>query len=367
VVFVNSSAELEEVVREWLKLEWLAVDTEFERRTTFYAKLALVQIYDGQNIYLIDPFEVDCPRELKKVFESPSVIKIFHSSKEDLEVLYTAWNCRIQGLFDTQVANSFLTGEISLGYAKITEIVTGIFVDKQETTSDWVKRPLGEKQLDYAAKDVLYLPEIYQILKNKITDKNYYQYFQVECQEYTQQAIERVESFADYREAKDAWRLNGKDLSLFQVLFDWRELTARADNRTRNHIIKEPELVELAEVKPVSVEQIKQLLHLHPRSIRLYAATWIAIIEKWQQAEPIELIPILNPRDISGLKKVIDQISKIVDRVADEKKIAKTLLFSKRLIRKLAFSTATKSKMPMQWSGWRKNLLAAYLKAEDLI
>ncbi len=166
-MFVDSSEELKKIVKEWLKLEWLAVDTEFERRTTFYAKLALVQIYDGRQIYLIDPFEVDCPLELRKVFESPAVIKIFHSSKEDLEVLYTAWDCRIQGLFDTQVANSFLTGEISLGYAKITEIVTGIFVDKQETTSDWVKRPLGEKQLDYAAKDVLYLPEIYQVLKNR--------------------------------------------------------------------------------------------------------------------------------------------------------------------------------------------------------
>ncbi|MCF6194705.1 MAG: hypothetical protein L3J46_10290, partial [Kangiellaceae bacterium] len=71
MVFVDSLAKLEEVVGKWLKLEWLAVDTEFERRTSFYAKLALVQIYDGEKIYLIDPFEVDFPKELKKVFESP--------------------------------------------------------------------------------------------------------------------------------------------------------------------------------------------------------------------------------------------------------------------------------------------------------
>lgn len=357
IVPVNSFEQLTAIVAQWSDLEWLAVDTEFERRTSFYAKLALVQIFDGTKIYLIDPFATECPARLRSLFENPDVVKIFHSSKEDLEVLYTAWNCRVKGLFDTQVAYSFLTGEISLGYAKITEMITGIFVDKQETTSDWCKRPLAQKQLDYAAKDVLYLPEIYQNLSAKIAGQSYYDYFRSECDEYTLNAITRIETFADYREASDVWRLNGDQLSLFKILFEWREKTARLDDRTRNHIIKDPELVRLAEVQPIDLEQLKKAVDLHPRSVRLYGEDWIRMIKGWQTRESVKLPLVLNPRDVKGLKQITENISKIVEKSASDHNLSRTLLFSKRLIRKLAFSVATGSEPPLQWSGWRKLLL----------
>lgn len=357
IVPVNSFEQLTAIVAQWSDLEWLAVDTEFERRTSFYAKLALVQIFDGTKIYLIDPFATECPARLRSLFENPDVVKIFHSSKEDLEVLYTAWNCRVKGLFDTQVAYSFLTGEISLGYAKITEMITGIFVDKQETTSDWCKRPLAQKQLDYAAKDVLYLPEIYQNLSAKIAGQSYYDYFRSECDEYTLNAITRIETFADYREASDVWRLNGDQLSLFKILFEWREKTARLDDRTRNHIIKDPELVRLAEVQPIDLEQLKKAVDLHPRSVRLYGEDWIRMIKGWQTRESVKLPLVLNPREVKGLKQITENISKIVEKSASDHNLSRTLLFSKRLIRKLAFSVATGSEPPLQWSGWRKLLL----------
>jgi len=366
IVFVDSLAQLTRIVESWSDLEWLAVDTEFERRTSFYAKLALVQIFDGTQIYLIDPFATTCPNSLKALFENPKVVKIFHSSKEDLEVLYTAWNCRIKGLFDTQVAYSFLTGEISLGYAKMAEMITGIFVDKQETTSDWSKRPLEQKQLDYAAKDVLYLPEIYQDLKMKIYGQTYYGYFRSECDEYTENAIERIEIFADYREANDVWRLSGEDLTLFKKLFDWREKRARNDDRTRNHIIKEPELVRLVEAKPTDISQLKNAVDLHPRSVRLYSEDWFSMIQNWHESRhenKLEALPpVLNPRDVKGIKQTTEKISKIVEQVALDHKVSKTLLFSKRLIRKLAFSIATGSKPPVQWMGWRKNLLKDFIE-----
>lgn len=348
---------MEKLALSWRNKNCLALDTEFERRTTFYAKLALVQIYDGESIYLIDPLQVDCPAGFKEVIENPRITKILHSSKEDLEVLYTSWNCQLTGLFDTQVAYSFINDALSIGYAKLVEELTGHFVDKQQTNSDWIKRPLSNEQLSYAAKDVLYLFEIFDLLTEQLRDQPYQSYFEAECEEYCSGAVLRVETPADYREAKDVWLLNETDLGLFKRLFDWREQKAKSDDRTKNHIIRDQGLVHLTKIKADTTDQLKSIQDLHPRSIRLYAKEWFDIIANWKSSKQQSLTAIINPRDVEQLKVLSNQLESVVKSVAQATQISHTLLLSKRLIRKLAFSMLTKNPAPYQWIGWRKKLL----------
>ncbi len=359
VEWIDSFERLTEVSETWQAKKYIAIDTEFERRTTFFARLALVQIFDGEKIFLIDPLSTKCPSALKDVLENPNIIKIFHSCKEDLEVLYTSWNCQLKGLFDTQVAFSFLTGELSIGYARLVELFYSISVDKKETTSDWIKRPLTDQQKEYASKDVLYLIQIFLQQSNELVEKNFLELFNQECNELCVNAIESIDSFSDYREAKDVWRLNEKQVGLFQSLFDWRETTARQSDRTKNHIIKDHELVELTIMAPESKNQIRQIQNLHPRSIRLYSDSWVEVVKQWQlDGSPSQEV-VLNPRDIKGLKEESNRLEKIVKGVAKENDINPTFLMSKRVIRKLAQATITKSSHPSQWKGWRKKLLEA--------
>ncbi len=348
---------LERLGHLWLDKTCLAIDTEFERRTTYYAKLALVQIYDGDAIYLVDPLKTECPDSVRAVFKQSSIIKILHSSKEDLEVLYTSWNCVVQGLFDTQVAYSFLNDELSIGYAKLVEVLTGDFVSKQQTNSDWIKRPLSNEQLSYAAKDVLYLIDIFHQLSDLLREKSYQILFRAECDEYCATAITRIDIPADYRDAKDVWQLDKTDLGLFKQLFDWRETKAKQDNRTKNHIIRDQGLVQLSKMKADSTNQLKSISDLHPRSIRLYAKDWFEIISNWQNSEQSMIDVVINPRDVKQLKPFSTVLESLVKSIAKENHISHTLLLSKRLIRKIAFSILTKSPLPYQWQGWRKNLL----------
>lgn len=357
VFFVENIEQLEKLADSWLNKKCLALDTEFERRTTFYAKLALVQIYDGETIYLIDPLQVNCPSSLKEVLENPQITKILHSSKEDLEVLYTSWNCRLAGLFDTQVAYSFINDALSIGYAKLVEELTDRFVSKQQTNSDWIKRPLSNEQLSYAAKDVLYLFELFEQLSEQIQDKEYKNCFLAECNEYCIGAVSRVDTPADYREAKDVWQLNETDLGLFKLLFDWREQKAKSDDRTKNHIIRDQGLVHLAKIKASNTDQLKSIDDLHPRSIRLYAREWFDIISKWQNSKQQSFAIVINPRDVEQLKVLSNALESVVKSIAKAQQISATLLLSKRLIRKLAFSILTSSPSPTQFSGWRKKLL----------
>ncbi len=362
VFVIEDFDELDKLANSWLKKKCLAIDTEFERRTTFYAKLALVQVYDGEAIYLIDPLEVDCPDSLREVLENPKISKILHSSKEDLEVLYTSWNCQLAGLFDTQVAYRFINNELSIGYAKLVEELTGHLVSKQQTKSDWIKRPLSNEQLSYAARDVLYLIDIYKLLKEQLSDKDYRHYFQAECDEYCVNGPCKIDTPADFRDAKDVWQLNETDLGLFKLLFNWREKKAKTDDKTRNHIIHDQGLVHLTKMKPNSTNQLKVIQDLHPRSIRLYADDWFDIISKWKSSRQQSIATVPNPRDVHQLKALSTALESMVKSVAKVNQVSHTLLLSKRSIRKLAFSILTDSQPPSQWSGWRKALLEESVK-----
>lgn len=357
VILIEEFDELEELAKSWLEIKALAVDTEFERRTTFYAKLALLQVYDGQTIYLIDPLKTDCPQSLKGIFANNSIVKILHSCKEDIEVLFTEWGCKIANLFDTQVAYHMVEDEASIGYARLVEKFTNVSLSKQQTQSDWIKRPLSSAQLKYAANDVLYLIYIYKILRTRLVELNLNDLFENECSEIVKLSIERVILPADYREAKEVNLLNSTDLSLFKLLFEWREAAARKDNRTKNHIIKDQQLVQMAMLKPLNKGALNGLSDLHPRSTRKYADSWISIVDNWKNSTAISLPIVVNPRDIAEIKPLVTEWEKLIKQVAKQKGIPATLIMSKRIMRKLAYALITKSAPPAIWSGWRKKLL----------
>ena len=127
-------------------------------------RLALLQINDGEEIYLIDTIAINNLKDECSFLYSDSVVKIFHSCKEDIEAIYSWTGKLLVNIFDTQIAEALLGGEYSLGYQGLVEKKLGIKVDKGETRSNWLRRPLSESQLNYAASDVLYLHQIRELL-----------------------------------------------------------------------------------------------------------------------------------------------------------------------------------------------------------
>jgi len=135
-------------------------------------RLALLQINDAEEIYLVDTVLIEDPQEHASFLFSESVTKIFHSCKEDIEAVY-AWTGKIMvSLFDTQLADAFLNGHYSIGYQGLVEEKLGITVDKGETRSNWIRRPLRDSQLNYAASDVEFLIELYMGQKESLVKEN---------------------------------------------------------------------------------------------------------------------------------------------------------------------------------------------------
>ena len=169
--FINSLDDLAFLNKELLNRPYVAVDTEFRRTTKDNMRLALLQVNDGEEIYLIDSISIKEPRGQASFLFTNSVVKIFHSCKEDIEAIY-AWTGEVtNNLFDTQLANAFLNGDFSIGYQGLVEEKLGIIIDKGETRSNWIRRPLTDSQLNYAVSDVEFLIELY-LDQKKSLEKN---------------------------------------------------------------------------------------------------------------------------------------------------------------------------------------------------
>ena len=150
----------------------MGVDTEFRRTTKDNMRLALLQINDAEEIYLVDTVLIDDPKDHCSFLFSDSVTKIFHSCKEDIEAVYSWTGKKMVNLFDTQLAEAFLNGHYSIGYQGLVEEKIGITVDKGETRSNWIRRPLTDSQLNYAASDVDFLIELFIQQKQALTASN---------------------------------------------------------------------------------------------------------------------------------------------------------------------------------------------------
>ncbi len=167
--YIDNIEDLAYLNKEFLNKKYLGVDTEFRRTNKDNMSLALLQINDEVETYLIDALAIGNPGVHARFLFSDSVTKIFHSCKEDIEAIYAWTGNKIVNVFDTQIANSLLNGEYSIGYQSLVLEKLGINLEKKETRSNWIRRPLSDSQLKYAALDVEYLIYIYKDQKEELS------------------------------------------------------------------------------------------------------------------------------------------------------------------------------------------------------
>ena len=174
---IDKPDDLEFLNLELLQSSHVGVDTEFRRTTKDNMKLSLIQVNDGEEIYLIDCLQIDYKEENCNFLFSKDVIKIFHSCKEDLEAVFSWTGQNLVNIFDTQLANAFLGGSYSIGYQDLVIDKIDVKVDKDETRSNWLRRPLTDSQLRYAASDVEFLSDLYMELEEKLISENKIDWF----------------------------------------------------------------------------------------------------------------------------------------------------------------------------------------------
>jgi len=181
-ILIESLEDLEYLNKELITKPYLGLDTEFRRTTKENMKLSLLQVNDGEEIFLIDAVLINDPKDTCEFLFSQDVVKIFHSCKEDLDAVFSWTGKEMVNIFDTQIAHSFLSGEYSISYQALVNENLEILLDKNETRSNWLRRPLSDSQLKYAASDVEYLINIYLDQLPRLTESKKIGWFQEEIE-----------------------------------------------------------------------------------------------------------------------------------------------------------------------------------------
>nr|WP_302795508.1 ribonuclease D [Shinella daejeonensis] len=239
--------------------DFLTIDTEFLRETTFWPELCLIQLAGPETELIVDPLAPGI--DLAPFFElmaDPAVLKVFHAARQDIEIIVNRGDLVPQPIFDTQVAAMVCGFGDSVSYDQLVQKIKGVQIDKSSRFTDWSRRPLSEKQLEYALADVTHLRDVYLSLKENLEQAGRSLWLTGEM------AI--LESRATYDlHPDDAWKrlkLRVKkpiELAILQKVAAWREREARGRNVPRSRVLKDDTIYEIAQQQPADAEALGRL------------------------------------------------------------------------------------------------------------
>ncbi len=260
-VLIESSSKMDELLEQLNNETLIAVDTEFFRETTYYPKLALVQIATGSIVACIDPLAFDAKPALKKLLLDNNITKIFHSCSQDLEVLFYYLGEAPGVIYDTQIANALLTEHHQVGYASLVENELDMQLDKSQTRTNWLQRPLTQKQIQYAGDDVLYLYQLQHILDKKLQQLGRKTWFDEESLKLSNEKNNFL-MITDklWRRVKGATKLSKSKLAIVQSIAIWREHLAQQKDKTRRKILSDDIIIQLAIDPPENTSALNPYL-----------------------------------------------------------------------------------------------------------
>ncbi|WP_022941295.1 ribonuclease D [Psychromonas hadalis] len=345
----------------------LCLDTEFVRTRTYVARLGLLQLSQNGKITLIDPIEVPDLTPFWQALDNKACI--LHASSEDLEIIRQHKGDLNFTLFDTQIACSFLNLGASLGYAKMVETLQGVIVDKGESRTDWCKRPLSEKQVNYAAADVLHLTPCLDKLKAQLVEKKMYEFFQQECQTTLDLKMKKQDPEKAYKSLNNLFKLDRQGVAVIQKLAKWRLQTAQARDLALNFVVKADHLWLLAHYRPTSMEDLRRL-SLAPNEIRIHGKAILAIIDAVNDQDAKTYPPLVSRLvDFPAYKKTLKAMREVIQQCAEKHQLPVELIASKRVINeylswswKLDDEQRKIADKPKLLTGWRFELVGFQFK-----
>lgn len=248
---ITTTDKLAELCERLAKSDFVAVDTEFMRENTYWPELCLVQIANTEEAAAIDPLAdgLDMTPLLDLLTDNEEVLKVFHAGGQDVEIIYNATGRTPHPIFDTQIAMMAISQSEQIGYSNLVESWMGLTIDKGARFTDWSRRPLTERQIEYAIGDVTHLSKIFpRILKRLV---------KTERGEWLDQEMEKLADPENYRnDPSQAWKRikatgrNPQMLGRLKAIAEWREYEAQGKNIPRGRIARDETLADIANHPP---------------------------------------------------------------------------------------------------------------------
>lgn len=255
-MYIADQATLEAFARSAEGASVLAVDTEFLREKTYYPKLCLLQLSADDRTAVVDPFAVESLEPLAPVFANRGIVKLFHAGGQDLEIILHEMGMLPSPIFDTQVAAALLGHTQQIGLASLVHAELGVQLRKIDSFTDWSQRPLSDSQLNYAAEDVIYLPQLYRQMKAKLEERGRLEWLAHDFEEMSDLAHYQVDERQRYKRLKRVTSLSRRQLGAAREMAAWREITAQKRNLPRKWVLTDEQIVEACKREPRTIDEL---------------------------------------------------------------------------------------------------------------
>lgn len=350
---LTNNDELAAVCERFSHHEFVTIDTEFLRETTFWPKVCLIQIASPEEAIAIDTLTENI--DLTPFFAlmaNSAVVKVFHAARQDLEIIWRLSRLIPAPLFDTQVAAMVCGFGEQASYLELVKAITRANLDKSSRFTDWSRRPLSDAQIEYAIADVTYLRDIYLTLLERLTQANRLDWLDDEMQ--------ILSSPATYEQHPDnAWeRLRHKvrkprDLGVLMELAAWREQEAQSKDVPRSRVLKDDILVEIAQSAPRSIEALGNL-RAFPKGMERSrsAADIVAAVERGLTRDP-NTIPKIERTRRGANGATVELLKVLLRQISEETGVAAKLIAT---IDDLEAVAADQDLQTPALTGWRRSI-----------
>lgn len=353
---IETTAALAEACETLARSEYLTIDTEFLRETTFWPELCLIQLAGPETEVIVDPLAKGL--DLAPFFAlmaNPAVLKVFHAARQDIEIIVNRGDLIPHPIFDTQVAAMVCGFGDSVSYDQLVQKIKGVHIDKSSRFTDWSRRPLTEKQLEYALADVTHLRDVYLALKEKLEAAGRSLWLTEEMA-----VLEARETYDLHPD--DAWRrlkMRVKkpiELAVLQKVAAWREREARGRNVPRSRILKDDTIYEIAQQQPADAEALARLRTIPKGWERSQSGA--ALLEAINEALAIPKTDLPRlPRQAhvpEGAAAASEMLKVLLKIVSEKEGVAAKIIANSDDLEKIAIDGEAADVAAL--SGWRREL-----------
>lgn len=352
---ISDTAELEQACETLAAGDFLAVDTEFHRETTYWPQVCLIQVANADFDVLVDPMATGIDLSpLMNLLADKSKVKVFHAARQDLEIFTRIMGEPPSPLFDTQIAAMACGLGDSISYENLVSRVLKAQVDKSSQFTDWARRPLSEKQMTYARGDVLHLRKIYRILHDKLVKQNRLDWIADEHAALLDPELYAFDPASAWKRLKIR-KYRSDYLAVLANVSAWRERTAQELDKPRGRILKDDAIQEIAQQKPRTAEAIERMRAVPSGFSR--SRNGQGLLQAINQAldEPEKFAPdVERPESNGPPPAALSELMKVLlKQISEDEGVAPRLIANASDLEKLARDDAPD--IPAL-TGWRREL-----------
>ena len=256
---ISNQADFDKLIIELKQEEYICLDTEFERRRTYFANLSIIQINCNKGLYIIDTLAINNLNGFQEILNNESILKILHAAEQDFEIFYHLFNKIPKNFFDTQIAASFCGFSKRSSYADLCNTICNVNLDKTLQKTNWMVRPISGIMIEYLSSDVKYLKIIYDYLNGELNRRDKLNEYYSNLSSELNEEHYKINSKNEWKRIKIPKYFSSTEIEIIKNLASFRNDLAIQRNVPRKYILSNNDILNISRGKPKNIADLKKI------------------------------------------------------------------------------------------------------------